>query len=123
MKKLFFYSTAVIVFAGLYSCSKDNNKPIIPGENGNGTLLIYSMDSALFRTCGPSILVTLQSGQQSIITNYYTAVPATCQQQLGGYFTLPAGDYSFTATTIGACDTLRGTATVDSNACKIVRLR
>ena len=123
MKKILYYSIAAMALAGLLSCSKDNNKPVVPGENGNGTLLIYSMDSALFRTCGPSILVTLQSGHQSIITNYFTTVPGTCQQQFGGYFTLPAGDYRYTATTIGACDSMTGTVSVDSSECKIVRLR
>lgn len=123
MKKRPFLLFVLIAFLiNLYSCQKEENNNN-PGNSSTGYLLIYTLDTTIFRSCGPLILVSLNTGQQSVITNYYTSVPRSCTNTFGGYFSLPPGDYTYTATTIGACDTIRGFAHVDSGLCTHKRIR
>jgi len=112
----------IILLISLFSCGKENNPIPTPVKPSTGTLLIYTTDTSIFRICGPSILVTLNTGQTSFIYNGYESPPGNCTDRFGGTFTLPAGDYTYTATTI-ACDTIRGVASVDSGLCSIVRIR
>ncbi len=108
--------TAVFLIS-LYGCKKENNNIIIPTPATNGSLLIYTKEPTDFTTCGPTLLVTLNTGQQSTIVNYYSSAPSNCANQFGGVFSLPAGTYTYTVTTLGGCTTYDGTVTVAAGVC------
>ena len=107
----------------LYSCNKEENiARQSPDITGKGALLFWTDNPAKFTTCGPTILVTLSNGSQSVITNHYATPPIGCADYFGGSFELPAGDYGYVISSVGGCTPDSGFASVDTGACTLIKL-
>jgi hypothetical protein len=83
-----------------------------------GGVLFYISDASVISRCG-NVMITLSTGQQTIISGYYpVSPPATCVNQVGGYMLLDVGTYQYTITS-PRCAPANGTLTVVEGCNKI----
>lgn len=113
---------ALLFSISFYSCSKQDDAITTPPPVTTGSLLIWTDNPDRFTDCGPSLIIKLNTGQQSIISNYYSTAPVSCSDRLGGYFVLNPGTYTYTVTTIGACTEVTGTVTVKAGTCNLSKI-
>lgn len=118
-----FIKLSIAVFTLLICCVGCNkeNKIVGPATSTTGSLLIWTDNPGKFGSCGPTLLVTLSSGAQSTISNYYSSTPSNCVDQFGGTFQLTAGTYTYTVTSLGSC-TYTGSATVLAGKCNLSKI-
>jgi hypothetical protein len=113
---------AVVFLISLFSCTKENAANINPAPATKGSLLIWTSNPGDFTTCGPTLLVTLSNGEQSTIINSYATKPTSCLTQFGGYFSLTAGTYTYTVTSLTGCITFTGTVTIIAGICNFSKI-
>jgi len=86
-----------------------------------GGVLFWTSNFAELNTCG-TLTIVLNKGQQANITGYYPAAPANCVNQVGGYFYLAQGQYTYTVVSTGNCSIAGGTVSVVGNDCNLFRI-
>ena len=79
----------------------------------NGTATFYSLNS------GPTATVTI-NGQTAIASQFFTTAVNSCNTQGCANFTLPAGNYNYTASS--SLFDWSGSITVDPNGCSLIEL-
>jgi len=93
-----------------------NSCCVFPPKKGG--VLFYISDASVIPRCG-NVVITLSTGQQTIISEYYpVSPPATCVNQVGGYILLEVGTYQYTITS-ARCAPANGTLTVVEGCNKI----
>ena len=111
---------AICSLYALTSChSSDSLAPTLAITKA--TLLFWTNDRTKLN-CG-AITVSLSTGQQANITGYYPAAPTSCVNQVGGYFYLDEGTYTYKVITGSGCAISGGTVIVIGNQCNMTRLQ